>query len=482
MAKGTKRTIGIYINGKEVENSIKAITSAMQKLINEQKKMIVGSDEYVAHAQKIKELRGYIDEHNASLKTTKTLWQQLSGQWSNLGNTLTGIKSLFSMANSAISSVKSLTKDFAAMDDIYATVMKVTDMTREEVADLNEEFKKMDTRKSREELNAYAEIAGRIGVRGKEDLLGFVEAANLIMTSLSATLGGDAIEQVSKLAMIFSKTQADLKDLSLKDQILAVGNAITELGNVSTANEQYMVNFASRLGGMGIQAKISMQDILGYASVLDQNMLSAEKSATALSKFIIKLMTEPAKFAKIAGMEVNEFSKLLETDVNSAIKAVLKSLGEKGGLQQLAPMFKEMGSNASGAVEMITTLSAKLADVEEAQRVSNQAVKDGNAVMEEYAITNNSVHSLGEIYIKPYLDMIGGYEPVTAQFLFPLHAFLEVVNLFKPQAGSPSSQTRWVMINNIKMLPLQMKFEFTQGKNFIKSEIKMAKMSVPSPV
>ena len=253
-------------------------------------------------------------------------------------------------------------------------------------------------------VNSYAEVAGRIGVRGKENIMQFVEAADLIKTSLGKVLGENAIQDIAKLSAVFSKTQADLKDLNLKEQILAVGNAVTELGNISTANEQYMVNFASRLGGVGIQAGITMQDILGYGSVLDQNMLSAEKSATALSKFITKIMMEPAKFAKIAGMEVKDFSELLNTDVNAAIKSVLRALGEKGGLQQLAPMFKEMGAGASGAIEMITTLSAKINDVDEAQRAANQAVKDGVAVQEEFDITNNSALARLEKAKKAFKD------------------------------------------------------------------------------
>ena len=103
------------------------------------------------------------------------------------------------------------------------------------------------------------------------------------------------------------------------------------------------------------------------------------------------------------------------------------------------------------------------------------------AAGQQMTLTVDGDNSLGQIYIKPYLQMLGGYEPVTEQFLFPLAIFLEVINLFKPQPGLPSSQTRWIMVHNIKMLPLQMRFEFTQGKNLVKAEIRMAKMSVTSP-
>ena len=59
MAKSSTRRVTIYINGKEVEASVKQIRSEMNKLVNEQNRMVIGSDEYISHAKKNKELRQY---------------------------------------------------------------------------------------------------------------------------------------------------------------------------------------------------------------------------------------------------------------------------------------------------------------------------------------------------------------------------------------------------------------------------------------
>ena len=66
----------------------------------------------------------------------------------------------------------------SATDTEMANVRKFTGMTEEQVADLNEEFKKMDTRTGREQLNMLAEDAGKLGKKSKEDVLGFVHAAD----------------------------------------------------------------------------------------------------------------------------------------------------------------------------------------------------------------------------------------------------------------------------------------------------------------
>jgi len=92
-------------------------------------------------------------------------------------------------------------------------------------------------------------------------------------------------------------------------------------------------------------------------------------------------------------------------------------------------------------------------------------------------LTVDGENSVGQIYAIPYLQLLGNHKLVTMQFLLPLHIFLEVRNLLKPQNLLPELQTRWIMVNNIKMLPIQMKFEFTTSKQLIKAEIKMARMN-----
>ncbi|MDR0206184.1 MAG: hypothetical protein LBI45_02870, partial [Bacteroidales bacterium] len=69
MAKSSTRRINIYINGKEVEATVKGIRAEMNRLINEQNRMIMGSQEYIVHAKKIQELRGYLQEHTANIAT-----------------------------------------------------------------------------------------------------------------------------------------------------------------------------------------------------------------------------------------------------------------------------------------------------------------------------------------------------------------------------------------------------------------------------
>lgn len=302
----------------------------------------------------------------------------------------------FTMLSAAISGINNMfskiREQAAKMSDVYADVQKTTGMTADEVKALNEEFKKMDTRTSREELNALARDAGKLGI-AKEDVLGFVEAGNQINVALGEDLGDDAIKNIGKIITVFKTSQQDLQAMDLKNQMLSVGSAINSLGQSSTASEQYLVDFAQRLGGVAAQAGISIQNILGYASALDQSGQAVEMSATALQKFIMNLLGEPEKFARIAGLEVKQFNELLATDTNQAIKTVLTSLQQKGGFQELIPIFKEMGLDGARAVGVLSSLATNIEAVETAQRISNEEFTKAISLTNEYGIRNETMQA-----------------------------------------------------------------------------------------
>lgn len=279
--------------------------------------------------------------------------------------------------------------EYAEMEEAESQVIKYTGMTRDEVKGLNEEFKEMDTRTAREKLNALAGDAGRLGIAGKKDVLEFVDAADKINVALGEDLGEDAVKNIGKLAQMFGEDQK----LGLRGAMLATGSAINEVAQNSSAAEAYLVGFTARVAGAANQAKVAQGDILGYASVLDQNMQQQEMAATAFQTLMMTMFQEPAKFAKIAGQSVEDFTSLIKKDANEAILQFLDTLNKKGGLDQLAPMFKEMGLDGVRASGVISTMAGKIDDIRTAQNLANNAYRDGNSIINEFNVQNNTVQA-----------------------------------------------------------------------------------------
>lgn len=116
-----------------------------------------------------------------------------------------------------------------------AGVSKHTGMSAEEVDELNEAFKAMDTRTSREALNDLAADAGRLGIQGKQAVLDFVNAADIINVALGEDLGERAVKNIGKIAQLFG----DADRMELKQAMLATGSVINELAQTSSASEGY---------------------------------------------------------------------------------------------------------------------------------------------------------------------------------------------------------------------------------------------------
>jgi len=345
-------------------------------------------------------------------KAHQDLTSQIGCQGTAMGKLAGGINKYAGLLGGAISAVfganfafRRLVAEAARMDDVYSDVMKTTGMTRDQVLELNEVFKQMDTRTAREELNRLAYDAGKLGLSAREDILGFVEAGNQIRVAFGQELGDDAIKSIGKMSGVFRHSTRELQGLGLREMMLSTASAINELGMSSTANEQYMVQFAGRLGGVASQANIGMGAILGFASTLDQNMQKVEMAATALQKFILRTMSDPAEMARIAGLEVREFTELLSRDTNAAILQVLRALNEKGGFQQLIPVFDEMGLSGARAVGVLSALSKNVDEIERQQQIANRAMADGTSVTNEYSIKNNNLQAQLEKSRKAFLDL-----------------------------------------------------------------------------
>ena len=404
MAKTSTRRVTIFINGKEVEASVKQIRAEMNRLVNEQNRMVIGSDEYIAHAKKIKELRGYLKQHAQDIGSATSAWSEMYNKVMQFGTGVGGLTQILSSLDNITSSLKQVATDLAAMDDVYSDVIKTTGLTREEVDELNESFKNLDTRTSREQLNNLAYIAGKLGISSKEMVQQFVEAADIINVSMGDVLGDDATLAIGKMVDVYKKSTDMLKDKSLKEQLLSLGSAVNELGKTSTANEQYMVNFTGRLGGIAVQAGLAADQILGFASALDQDMQKVEMSATAFQKLIQKVISKPAEFAQVAGMELEQFTDLIENDMNEALKKVLAGFSGAGGFDKLLPIFQDLGLDGARAAAAISSMANSLDKVEAAQSIANKAMLEGVSCYNEFSIKNNNMQANLEKARKKFQD------------------------------------------------------------------------------
>lgn len=398
--KETKRQMQLVNNtmANLKTSSIRDLKYSIKALNQQMHGMERGTEQFKQMELKAKQLKAELQAVRAE-GVAQESWIKRSADWFNR---MQGIALGAVAAISGITfTVKKCVEEYAKMDDEMTNVRKYTGQAAEEVERMNEDFKKMDTRTPRQKLNQLAEDAGRLGITSTAAVEEFVDGADKINVALGDDLGDKAVSQIGKLAQMFGED----KTKGLRGAMLATGSAVNELAQNSSASAGYLVDFTARVAGVGKQAGFTQAQIMGLASVLDQNMQQDETAATAVQNLLAKMFQDSAKFAQIAGLNVKEFAKTLKEDANGALLQFLAAMRAKGGFADLAPMFEEMKMDGSRATGVLTVLADKLDDIKTAQNLASEAYFEGTSVLNEFETQNESVQAQLDKASKKFLDL-----------------------------------------------------------------------------
>lgn len=398
--KETKRQMQLVDNtlAHLKTSSVRDLEYSMKVLNQEMRGLDRGSEAFKQMQMQAKQLKTELEAVRAEGQAQQS-WIGRTADWFNRMQGV--ILGAIAAVSGLTFTVKSCVEKFASMDEEMTNVRKYTGQTADEVERMNEDFKKMETRTAREKLNQLAGDAGRLGITASSMVEEFVDGADKINVALGDDLGDDAVKDIGKLALMFGED----KTKGLRGAMLATGSAVNELAQNSSASAGYLVDFTARVAGVGKQAGFTQAQIMGLASVLDQNMQQDETAATAVQNLLAKMFQDSAKFAKIAGLNVKEFSKTLKEDANGALLQFLAALRSKGGFAQLAPMFEEMKMDGSRATGVLTVLADKLDDIKAAQDLATKSYAEGTSVINEFNTQNESVQAQLDKAQKKFQDL-----------------------------------------------------------------------------
>ena len=319
----------------------KELQKTLQTLNKQLDYMERGSEAWNIQAQRIRMVKDEISRVNGELAKSQTFLERFNAKWQEWQTAAMGGVAIIT---GAVLAGKKAVQMYAEMEQEMASVRKYTGMTAEQVEHLNEEFKKIDTRSPREELNRLAQEAGRLGKSSEEDVLGFVKAADQINVALDE-LGDGATDE---------------ERLGTERSLLAVGSVINELSQNCTAGAAYLSQFGQRLAGVGAQAGMTVPQVMAFGAVLDSQGQKVEMSATALSKLIMNLFKNTEKIASATGMDLEKFNAALKSSTNEGLLMLLNRLNELGDMSVLAPVFADMGENGARASAVISALAGSL--------------------------------------------------------------------------------------------------------------------------
>lgn len=424
-AQGKKESSTYKAVTKSIEEKNRVLEQSKTKLAALERQQSISSMTISELNKRIRELNAVLSktdprtprwkELNDELRNTRSRLLELTRQSKNTNGVLFNlaerinryiglITAGFATMGLAVTGINRARKAWSDYDESLVDAMKTTNLTRGEVEELSAELAKLDTRTSQNDLLDMARIGGKLGITGKDNILEFVRAADQISVALGRDLGDnteDAIREIGKLVDIFDLQE----EYGLEQSMLKVGSAINEMGMASTANEGYIVDFTKRLAGVAPNADIAIEDVLGMAATLDKYGQMTETSSTAITQAITGMFGKTATFAKVAKMPVEDFTRLLDEDVNEAFLRVLEGMRQGGsGMREVTAALNSLQLDGQRATTVLGSLAKHSDELRRQQELAKKAFEDGTSASNEFGIKNESVTAIIEKHKKAIVE------------------------------------------------------------------------------
>lgn len=332
--------------------------------------------------QDVKTLQAQID------KLTGAVHKQ-SSAWSTAVKNLTAYAGLFQVFNAIKDTVTSAIKKNFEYSSSLTDIRKVSGLTMQDVNKLSEELAKIDTRTSIDGLAQLAYEGAKLGMGkyGVDGMAQFVKAADKINVAIGEEMGEEALPALSKMV----ETMGLIPKMGIGKAMLATGSAMFKLSSTSTSTSTNIVEFAKRLTGVSRTAGITADQLLALGSASDSLFLMPEVSATAMSKFIVALQKNHNLIEKDLGIQQGTIKNMYAAGhAMDAIVLVLEKMRDKGNMNALGSIFKDLGSDGQRLITAMVTMSKNVDVLKNHLYESKEAFEEATAVTNEYTMQQQS--------------------------------------------------------------------------------------------
>ena len=332
--------------------------------------------------QDVRTLQAQID------KLTGSVHKQ-GGAWSTAMKNLTAYVGLFQVFNKVKDLVTGAIKKNLDYSGSLTDIRKVSGLTMDDVNKLSTELSKIDTRTSVEGLAKLAYEGAKLGMGkyGVDGMKQFVAAADQINVAIGEEMGDQALPALSKMV----ETMGLIPRMGIEKAMLATGSAMFKLSSTSTATSSNIIEFAKRLTGVSRTAGITTDQLLALGSASDSLFLMPEVSATAMSKFIVALQKNHNLIEKDLGIQQGTIKDMYAAGhAMDAIVMVLEKMRDKGNMNALGGIFKDLGSDGQRLVTAMVTMSKNVDVLKDHLYESQEAFEEATAVTSEYEMQQQS--------------------------------------------------------------------------------------------
>jgi len=407
MATSYNRRINLFINGQQVSNDVRSIRAEMQKLVNEQARMTLGSQEYIAHARRIRDLRTILAEHNQQIAAVSRSWS-MAGVGDAFNRYFAMVTAVVASITGLIMGFKALVKTFNDYEERVDNLSALTGLAGTSLDWLSQKAKDLST----------ATIEGGIRVtQGAQEIIDAFTKTGSARPELLKNK--EALAQVTQEAIILSNAAKT----TLQPAIEALTMVMNQY-NVPASEARRIIN------ALGAGSKEGAGEIPYLTTAFEKAGTVAANAGLSIETMVATIETLAPRISQpeIAGRSLKGVLLDLQQgadDINPSIVGMttaLENLGKKNlSITELTKMFGK---------ENITTAAILINNVEELKKYE-KAVTGTNIAIEQAAINTDNNNAklaqarnrinivsieLGE-KLSPAMSLVTGYFGKTLKFV-----------------------------------------------------------------
>lgn len=372
----------VIARSKNGKASISELKKAYKQLEDELNHLATGSKEFTDKRKDLEALRDKIDKVTVSVHKQQSAWQTAT-------KNLTAYVGLFQVFNKVKDLVTGAIKKNFEYSGSLTDIRKVSGLTMDEVNQLSTELSKIDTRTSVDGLAKLSYEGAKLGVGkyGVDGMKQFVAAADKINVAIGEEMGEEALPALLKMTEVMGL----IPKMGLEKSIEATGSAMFKLASTSTATSSDIVEFAKRCTGVARTAGITTDQLLALGSAFSAQMASPEVAATAMSKFIVALQQNHNLIEKNLSIPAGTINSMYTAGhAMDAIVLILEKMKEKGNMNALGDIFKDVGGNGQRLISSMVTMAKNVDMLKDHLYESKDAFEKATAVGDEYAMQQQS--------------------------------------------------------------------------------------------
>src|SRR5665647_563332 len=366
MAGSYDRRINLYINGQQVKNDVKSIRAEMAKLVNEQARMTIGSDKYLAHALKIKQLKGVMAEHNQQIAAVTKSWS-MQGMADGFNKYFGLITALIATFTGVVLGFKNIVKSFNDFEERVDNLSALTGLAGSSLDWLTQKAKDLSTatieggirvtQSAQQIIDAFTKTgSARPELLKNKEALAAVTQEAIILASAAKIELQPAIEG---LTMVLNQYNAPAEESRRIINAMAAGS------KEGAGEIPYITQAFEKAGTVAADANIPIETLIATIETLAPRISQPEIAGRTLKGILIDLQTGA-------------------NDTNPAIvglSTAFENLSKKNlSMTQLTKMF---------GIENVTTAKILITNVGELKKYE-KAVTGTNIAIEQATINTDN--------------------------------------------------------------------------------------------